>query len=299
MSLATLETRAPTVPAPLRTSPLVAAAVPGPARSGLVGADRDDRPGRPGDGRLLAGAAVTARAAGLAVAAVASLAVLLARVVLPIAMVDQAPHRRGDRGPIPAARPADPHGRAVCGPRPESRFDSEGATPSLVDALEDETEARAEPLPLDRIVPWRRARAVAVLAAMPVDRAPRRRGRRAGMADRAEPSLSEQPGIHKSDDHSGRLDGGSGRQRADRRGAGRPVTARGRALHSPRSTDRCGLAGDRDGDRRSGDRARRRSRSWRRSRPRWSIALSRGRPPARPIASTSAIRSSSSRSTWT
>ena len=40
-------------------------------------------------------------------------------------------------------------------------IDAEGVTPSLVDALEDETEAQADPLPLDRIVPWWRARAVA------------------------------------------------------------------------------------------------------------------------------------------
>ena len=44
---------------------------------------------------------------------------------------------------------------------------SEGATPSLVDAGGRDRGA-GEPLPLDRIVPWWRARAVAVLAAIPV-----------------------------------------------------------------------------------------------------------------------------------
>ena len=34
-------------------------------------------------------------------------------------------------------------------------------TPSLVGALEEETEIQAQPLPLDRIVPWRRVWAVA------------------------------------------------------------------------------------------------------------------------------------------
>ena len=51
---------------------------------------------------------------------------------------------------------------------PEERIHSEGVTPSLVDALEEETEIQAQPLPLDRIVPWRRVWAVAALAAVPV-----------------------------------------------------------------------------------------------------------------------------------
>ncbi len=36
-----------------------------------------------------------------------------------------------------------------------------------MDALEEETEIQAEPLPLDRIVPWRRVVVVSVLAALP------------------------------------------------------------------------------------------------------------------------------------
>ena len=50
----------------------------------------------------------------------------------------------------------------------EERIDSEGVTPSLVDALEEETEIQAQPLPLDRVVPWRRIWAVASLAAAPL-----------------------------------------------------------------------------------------------------------------------------------
>lgn len=50
---------------------------------------------------------------------------------------------------------------------PDERIDLEGVTPSLVGALEEETELRAEPLPLDRIVPWHRVWLTAGLAAIP------------------------------------------------------------------------------------------------------------------------------------
>jgi len=45
---------------------------------------------------------------------------------------------------------------------------TEGVAPSLVDALERETEIKVQPLPLDRVVPWRRVWAVAALAVVPV-----------------------------------------------------------------------------------------------------------------------------------
>ena len=146
---------------------MVAAAVPGPSGSGLVGADRDDRPGCPRDGRLLAGAVDGRAGAGLAVAAVVSLAVLLARVVLPMRWWTRPRTAAEIEGRFPqlGQRIRTVVQYAVLD---AEQIDSEGATPSLVDALEDETEARAEPLPLDRIVPWWRARAVAVLAAIPV-----------------------------------------------------------------------------------------------------------------------------------
>ena len=51
---------------------------------------------------------------------------------------------------------------------PDEAVLNEGVTPSLVDALEDDTEAKTEPLPIDRIVPRRRVWAVAALAAAPV-----------------------------------------------------------------------------------------------------------------------------------
>jgi hypothetical protein len=49
----------------------------------------------------------------------------------------------------------------------EAAIDSEGVKPSLVEALEEETEERASPLPLDRIVRWRRAYALSALALIP------------------------------------------------------------------------------------------------------------------------------------
>jgi hypothetical protein len=50
----------------------------------------------------------------------------------------------------------------------EELIHTEGAAPSLVDALEQETEIQVQPLPLDRIVPWQRVWAVAALAAVPM-----------------------------------------------------------------------------------------------------------------------------------
>ena len=50
---------------------------------------------------------------------------------------------------------------------PDEQIHCEGVTPSLVAALEQETEIQAQPLPLDAVVPWRRVRAVAALAALP------------------------------------------------------------------------------------------------------------------------------------
>ena len=47
---------------------------------------------------------------------------------------------------------------------PDELIHSEGVTPSLVDALEEETEVRAQPLPLERVVPWRRVWAIGAVA---------------------------------------------------------------------------------------------------------------------------------------
>jgi hypothetical protein len=47
-------------------------------------------------------------------------------------------------------------------------LNTEGAAPSLVEALERETDIQVEPLPLNRIVPWRRAWVIAAVAAAPL-----------------------------------------------------------------------------------------------------------------------------------
>jgi hypothetical protein len=54
------------------------------------------------------------------------------------------------------------------GGRPDERIEAEGVRPSLVQALEGETEEQANALPLDRVVRWRRAHALTALAAVPV-----------------------------------------------------------------------------------------------------------------------------------
>jgi hypothetical protein len=50
---------------------------------------------------------------------------------------------------------------------PDEKLHTEGVTPNLVSALEEETEIQAQPLPLDTVVPWKRVQAVLVLAAVP------------------------------------------------------------------------------------------------------------------------------------
>ena len=54
------------------------------------------------------------------------------------------------------------------GGRPDERIVEEGVRPSLVQALEGETEEQATPLPLDRVVRWRRVHGLSALAAVPV-----------------------------------------------------------------------------------------------------------------------------------
>ena len=49
----------------------------------------------------------------------------------------------------------------------DARIEGEGVRPSLVEALHDEAEGRAGPLPIGRVVPWRRAVALSAVAAIP------------------------------------------------------------------------------------------------------------------------------------
>ena len=52
--------------------------------------------------------------------------------------------------------------------RPDERIEEEGVKPSLVQALEGETEEKSLSLPLGQVVRWRRAHALSALAALPV-----------------------------------------------------------------------------------------------------------------------------------
>jgi hypothetical protein len=109
---------------------------------------------------------LAARAAGLAIAAVAWLAVFLWRVILPVRWWTK-PRTAGEiesRFPQLGQRIRTVVQYAELAP---SQIRSEGVTPTLVDALEDDTEARAEPLPLEVVVPRWRVRSVAALAALP------------------------------------------------------------------------------------------------------------------------------------
>ena len=104
-------------------------------------------------------------------------------------------------------------------------------TPSLVDALEEETEIQAQPLPLDRIVPWRRVWAVAALAAAPVLFLSGRRGSQRRVANRARARLAEPPAVHDALGRAGEPHGRPGGERADRRGVARAAQSRRRALY--------------------------------------------------------------------
>jgi hypothetical protein len=106
------------------------------------------------------------RAAGLVVVLIATLVVLWARVISPLLWWTQ----RRTAAEIESRFPQlGQRIRTVVqyAGLPEPILHSEGVTPSLVEALEEETEIRAQPLPLDRIVPRRRVWAVAMSAALP------------------------------------------------------------------------------------------------------------------------------------
>ena len=107
------------------------------------------------------------RAAGLVALAVVTLAVLWARVISPLRWWTR-PRTAAEiesRFPELGQRIRTVVQYAALS---DELIDLEGVTPSLVGALEEETEIRAQPLPLDRLVPWRRIWAVASLAAAPL-----------------------------------------------------------------------------------------------------------------------------------
>jgi hypothetical protein len=106
------------------------------------------------------------RAAGLVAVLVLTIMVLWARVIAPLRWWTQRRTAAEIENRFPQLGQRIRTVVQYAG-LPEPIMHSEGVTPSLVHALEEETEIQAEPLPLDRIVPWRRVWAVGVLAALP------------------------------------------------------------------------------------------------------------------------------------
>ena len=90
------------------------------------------------------------------------------------------------------------------------RIHSEGAAPSLVDALEQETEIKVQPLPLDRIVPWRRMWALGALAAAPVLFLLFATARDAEWRTALEARVAEPAAVHDALGHAGKRHGRQG-----------------------------------------------------------------------------------------
>ena len=106
------------------------------------------------------------RAVGLAAASALTLAVLVARVVVPSRWWTK------PRTAVEIERRFPALGQRIrtvvqFAGLPDELVESEGVTPALVGALEEETEGQVGPLPLDAIIPWRRVWATAALAAVP------------------------------------------------------------------------------------------------------------------------------------
>ena len=108
-----------------------------------------------------------ARAVGLALATVATLAVLWRRLISPLRWWTRPRTASEIEGRFPQLGQRIRTVVQYAG-RPDERIADEGVKPSLVQALEEETQERAVFLPLDRVVRWRRVQALAVLAAVPV-----------------------------------------------------------------------------------------------------------------------------------
>jgi hypothetical protein len=106
------------------------------------------------------------RAAGLGALSVLILAVLWLRVVSPMRWWTQPRTAAEIEGRFPQLGQRIRTVVQFAG-LPAELIYSQGVTPSLVDALEEETEVRAQPLPLERVVPWRRVWAVGAAAAAP------------------------------------------------------------------------------------------------------------------------------------
>ena len=75
---------------------------------------------------------------------------------------DGGDHRTG----LPAARPADSHDGAIQRAVGRTRSSTKGVATTLVTALEDDTVRRAQPLPLDAVMPWKSLAVASLLAAV-------------------------------------------------------------------------------------------------------------------------------------
>ncbi len=107
------------------------------------------------------------RAAGLLAFGVATLAVLLGQVILPLRWWTKPRTAVEIESKFPQLGQRIRTVVQYAG-LSDDLIQTEGVAPSLVDALERETEIKVQPLPLDRVVPWRRVWAVAALAVVPV-----------------------------------------------------------------------------------------------------------------------------------
>jgi hypothetical protein len=106
----------------------------------------------------------SARAAGLVALSAVILGVLWSRVIVPVRWWTKPRTAAEIESRFPQLGQRIRTVVQYCG-LPEELIHSEGVTPSLVDALEEETEIRAQPLPLDKIVPWWRVSAIGGAAA--------------------------------------------------------------------------------------------------------------------------------------
>ena len=161
MSVAISEPQKSDLPRSLRSRVGIAAPLPGPPGPGVVVPRRRARPDRPGRGRLPAGATLECACGRSRRLAVVITGGALGPGHLAPAVVDQAADRRRDRESVSLSLASESEPSSSMPGFPAELIDSEGVTPSLVGALEEETEIQAQPLPLDRVVPWRRVWAVA------------------------------------------------------------------------------------------------------------------------------------------
>ncbi len=109
----------------------------------------------------------SARAGGLALAGLATLAVMARWLVAPLRWWTRPRTAAEIEGRFPELGQRIRTVVQFAG-LPDERIAGEGVRPSLLEALHEEAEGRANPLPLTRVVRWRRPFALSALAAVPV-----------------------------------------------------------------------------------------------------------------------------------